>query len=82
MASRGNRAATRPGSIASRKADGDRILTAFTGSFGPDGANGVNEIIGGTGKYTGIQGSGPWKCKFSGNNGESQCAQKLDYRLP
>lgn len=62
--------------------DGDRIFTDFTGTFGPDGANGNNEIIGGTGKYTGIQGSGPWKCKGAGNNGELQCAQRLDYRLP
>lgn len=62
--------------------DGDRIFTDFTGTFGPDGANGTNEIIGGTGKYAGIQGSGPWKCKGAGNNGELQCAQRLDYRLP
>jgi hypothetical protein len=62
--------------------DGDRIFTDFTGTFGPDGANGNNEIIGGTGKYAGIQGSGPWKCKGAGNNGELQCAQRLDYRLP
>jgi hypothetical protein len=62
--------------------DGDRIFTEFTGTFGPDGANGTNVITGGTGKYAGIQGSGPWRCKMSGNNGESQCAQRLDYQLP
>lgn len=62
--------------------DGDRLFTSFTGSFGPDGAQGTNEITGGTGKYAGIQGSGPWKCKGSGSNGEVQCAQRLDYRLP
>jgi hypothetical protein len=62
--------------------DGDRVFTDFTGTFGPDGANGTNEITGGTGKYAGIQGSGPWKCKMSGGNGELQCAQRLDYRLP
>jgi hypothetical protein len=62
--------------------DGDRIFTDSTGSFGPDGATGVNDIVGGTGKYAGIQGSGPWKCKGSGGNGEVQCAQRLDYRLP
>ena len=63
-------------------ADGDRIFTAFTGTIGPDGASGTNEITGGTGKYAGIQGSGPWKCKFAGTNGELQCVQRLDYRLP
>ncbi len=66
--------------------DGDRIFTEFTGNFVPGagggGGNGTNEIAGGTGKYTGIQGSGPWKCKPSGANGEIQCAQRLDYRLP
>lgn len=62
--------------------DGDRVFTDFTGTFGPDGGNGTNEIVGGTGKYAGIQGSGPWKCKGSGNNGELQCTQRLDYRLP
>jgi hypothetical protein len=28
-------------------ADGDRIFTQFTGTFGPDGATGINEITGG-----------------------------------
>jgi hypothetical protein len=62
--------------------DGDRIFTEFTGTFGPEGGNGTNNIIGGTGKYAGIQGSGPWKCKGAGNNGELQCMQRIDYRLP
>lgn len=62
--------------------DGDRVFTDFTGTFGPDGAVGTNDITGGTGKYAGIQGGGPWKCKMSGGNGELQCAQRLDYRLP
>ena len=64
-------------------ADGDRIFTEFTGEFVPGvGGNGINEIVGGTGKYVGIQGSGPWKCGFPGSNGEVQCAQRLDYRFP
>ena len=64
-------------------ADGDRIFAEFTGAGTPDGeASGVNEITGGTGKYAGVQGSGPWKCKGVGANGEYQCAQRLDYRLP
>lgn len=63
--------------------DGDRIFTEFTGNFVPgSGGNGTNEITGGTGKYAGITGSGPWKCKPSGANGEVQCAQRLDYKLP
>ena len=65
-------------------ADGDRIFTQFTGNLGlPNGYDeGTNVIAGGTGKYVGIQGSGPWKCKSAGANGESQCTQRLEYRLP
>ena len=64
-------------------ADGDRIFTDFTGIGAPDGSgNGINEIAGGTGKYSGIQGRGPWKCGYAGSNGELQCVQKFDYRLP
>jgi hypothetical protein len=71
------------GSCAFGDPDGDRIFTDFTGVLGgPDGDQGTNQIVGGTGKYAGIQGSGPWKCKNSGSNGELQCAQRLDYRLP
>lgn len=64
-------------------ADGDRLFTDFTGTGAPDGSgNGINEIASGTGKYAGIQGRGPWKCGYAGSNGELQCAQRLDYRLP
>ena len=75
---------TNSGYCAFGDADGDRIFTQFTGNVGlPNGYDeGTNVIAGGTGKYTGIQGSGPWKCKSAGANGESQCAQRLDYRLP
>jgi len=63
--------------------DGDRIFTSFSGVLVPEGGgSGTNEITGGTGKYKGISGSGPWKCKPSGSNGEIQCAQRLDYKLP
>lgn len=65
-------------------ADGDRIFTEFTGNVGlPTGYDeGTNVISGGTGKYAGITGRGPWKCKTVGGNGGIQCAQRLDYRLP
>ncbi len=63
--------------------DGDRVFTEFTGTFNPQsGALGTNEITGGTGKYSGITGSGPWRCKASGTNSEFHCYQRLDYRLP
>jgi hypothetical protein len=64
-------------------ADGDRIFTSFEGKVGlPSGYDeGINVITGGTGKYAGISGSGPWKCKGSGANGGMQCRQSLDYKL-
>ena len=62
--------------------DGDRIFTEYTGTLAPDGASGTNVVTGGTGKYAGIRGSGPWKCKGAGSNGELQCAQRMDYQLP
>lgn len=63
-------------------ADGDRVFTDFTGTIGAAGSEGTNTISGGTGKYAGISGSGPWKCKDAGKNGELQCAQRLDYKMP
>jgi hypothetical protein len=63
-------------------ADGDRIFTDFTGTTTPDGkGTGINEIAGGTGKYAGIQGRGPWNCQYASAN-QSTCTQQLEYRLP
>lgn len=59
--------------------DGDRIFTEWTGT----GSSGTNVIVGGTGKYTGITGSGPWRgAEAVGNNGGWVTFQRLDYRLP
>ncbi len=64
-------------------ADGDRIFTKFDGMLGvPEGNNGTNYITGGTGKYVGITGKGPWACGYAGTNGELYCNQRLDYELP
>ena len=64
-------------------ADGDRIFIDFNGTGTPDGYfQGMHEIVGGTGKYAGIQGSVQWKCKYAGTNGEEQCTQRFDYKLP
>ena len=63
--------------------DGDRIFTDFAGAFQPDGhVEGTHDVDGGTGKYAGIQGTMMFKCKYSGSNGELECIQRLDYRLP
>ena len=59
-------------------ADGDRIFTDWSGT----GDEGINQIAGGTGKYAGIKGSGPWKCKTAGPNGQYPCTQQFNYQLP
>ena len=61
--------------------DGDRIFTDWEGTDGAEGARGINTITGGTGKYAGITGSGPYRCAPPGANGELQCTQSLNYRL-
>ena len=65
-------------------ADGDRIFTDFHGdpSANNGGGEGVNVIAGGTGKYEGISGSGPWKCTWVGTDGELHCNQTFNYELP
>ena len=55
-------------------------LSIFT-SFVGDTIQGTNTITGGTGKYIGISGSGPWVCKDF-PNGASSCKQSLNYKLP
>jgi hypothetical protein len=63
-------------------ADGDRIFTDWQGANASEGTAGVNTIVGGTGKYAGIQGSGTWKSKDVGSNGQHLTTQRFDYRLP
>jgi len=64
-------------------ADGDKMFITFIGK-GTDnvGEQGANTIIGGTGKFAGIQGKGQYQCK---NVNPSQfllaCAQQFDYSL-
>jgi hypothetical protein len=61
--------------------DGDRIFTSFTGDLAVDA--GINTIIGGSGKYKGITGSGPWECDgaAAGDNGAFNCRQSLTYKI-
>ena len=59
--------------------DGDRIFTEWTGK----GSSGTNVIVGGTGKYAGISGRGPWmRSGPTGKNGGWVTFQRLDYKLP
>ena len=61
--------------------DGDRIFTSFTGDLGT--GSGINNIIGGTGKYAGITGSGPWECDWPGpaDNGGFNCRNSFTYEI-
>ena len=61
--------------------DGDRIFTSFTGDVAAN--KGTNIIVGGTGKYAGISGSGPWECdgNAEADNGGFNCRQSLDYEI-
>ena len=65
-------------------ADGDRIFTEWIGAFSLTDGNsqGTSDIVNGTGKYAGITGNVPWKCKAAGTNGETQCTYRIDYKLP
>ena len=63
-------------------ADGDLIFTYFHGANATEGTEGINNIVGGTGKYTGIQGSGTWKSKDVGTKGHHYTRQHFEYRLP
>lgn len=63
-------------------ADGDLIFTDFHGASAGEGMEGINNIVGGTGKYAGIQGSGTWKHKDIGTHGNAYTRQHFEYRLP
>ena len=57
-------------------ADGDKIFADYTGNMFPDGtAGGINRLNGGTGKFEGIQGKGPFHCKSLGAAGQYACNQ-------
>jgi hypothetical protein len=64
-------------------ADGDKIFTDWTGTLPPSNQfSGMNQITGGTGKFTGIQGRVPFQCKPVSANGQWVCTQQFEYRLP
>ena len=75
--------ATNKGNCAFGDQDGDRIFTTWTGNAATN--QGINTIMGGTGKYAGITGSGPWLC-FGPSSVEDDnafnCRQSLTYELP
>jgi hypothetical protein len=63
--------------------NGDEIFIQYAGNSSIEGEwNGTDDIIGGTGKYKGIQGSGPYACTHSDKEGEFPCTAKIEYLLP
>ena len=64
--------------------DGDKIFTDWDGKNDGTVNQGINRIVGGTGKYKGITGSGPWKVWDTGPTaaGGSHTTQRFDYKLP
>lgn len=62
--------------------NGDEIFIQYGGTSSKEGEwNGTDDIIGGTGKYKGIQGSGPYSCTNSDKEGEFPCTAKIEYSL-
>ena len=43
--------------------------------------DGTNKITGGTGKFKGIQGQGPFHCTTLNDKGQYTCTQQFDYSL-
>lgn len=63
--------------------EGDKIFIQYAGASSTKGEwNGIDDIIGGTGKYKNIQGGGPYSCANTDKEGEFPCTVKLEYRLP
>jgi hypothetical protein len=75
-------AGTVRGNCAWTDPDGDGIFSEFSGHFtAMVGGSGLSTITSGTGKYSGIQGKGPYTCKTLNANGQSICTQHFDYQL-
>lgn len=71
------------GACAWTDADGDKIFTDYTGTLGTDGVfNGMNQITGGTGKFSGITGKAAFQAKALSTQGHFGATQQFEYRLP
>jgi hypothetical protein len=62
--------------------DGDNIFFQYAGTGTATGeVSGVNDIIGGTGKFKGISGGGSYACTHTDKKSEFPCTEKFDYQL-
>lgn len=64
--------------------DGDKAFMDYAGTPMPSGDfAGNNTLTGGTGKFSGIQGKGPFKCRpLNLSTGQWTCDEQFEYRLP
>ncbi len=63
--------------------DGDKMFASFSATSSADGKTvGTNELTGGTGKYAGIHGGGPFACQWLSDKGHLVCTEEINYRLP
>jgi hypothetical protein len=76
-----NGAGTASGYCAWTDADGDKMFNTYSGKISGPGLEGVNKITGGTGKFAGIQGQGPFRCKFLNEQGQAIRTQEFEYQI-
>lgn len=71
------------GKCAWSDAEGNRILTDWSGQFSAStgSGKGTQPILGGTGKFSGIQGSAPFQCQALNDKGQFNCSTQWDYQL-
>ena len=63
--------------------NGDEIFVQYAGDSNTKGEfTGTSDIMGGTGKFEGIHGSGTGVCANTDKKGEFPCTEKFDYQLP
>ncbi len=65
--------------------DGDKVFGDWSGKQPSPTAEfaGLGQLIGGTGKFKGIQGKWEFYCRFANAaEGQAYCRQELEYRLP
>lgn len=62
---------------------GDKIFVQYAGDSTQKGEfNGINDIIGGTGKFKKIQGKGVAACANTDKESAFPCTETFDYQLP
>ena len=70
------------GACAWGDSDGDKFYVNYSGKIAASGVlDGTNKITGGTGKFKGIQGQGPFHCTTLNDKGQYNCTQQFDYSL-